>query len=249
MAFGVLYLVSTPIGNLGDITYRAIEILKKVDVIACEDTRHSKILLNHYNVVGVGSPRPNDDPNDNGRGNRAPTAAVVSYHNFSENHRAPRLIQQLKEGKNIALVSDAGTPGVADPGYRLVQMAIQEGIRVESIPGPSAFLAALSVSGLPTDRFVFEGFLPVKSSARRSKLLALKNETRTVIFYESPHRLIRSLEAIQEALGDIPIVIARELTKKFEEIRRESVSDALSHFSGKKILGEFVLLWNTRTGF
>ena len=219
---GVLYLVATPIGNLGDVSFRAVEVLKSVDEIACEDTRHSKILLNHYGI-------------------QKPT---VSYHNFSEKTRTPQIVEQLKQGKNVALVSDAGTPGVADPGYRLVQMAIQEGIRIESIPGPSAFLAALSVSGLPTDRFVFEGFLPVKSGARRSKLLSLKNETRTVIFYESPHRLLKSLEAIRQTLGDIPIVVARELTKKFEEVLRKKTSEMIQEFSNKKIRGEFVLLFH-----
>lgn len=226
MPEGVLYLVATPIGNLGDITHRAVEILKFVDLIACEDTRHSKILLDHYGIQ----------------------KSTVSYHDFSEKQKAPQIVGYIKEGRNVALISDAGTPGVADPGYRLIRAAIEAGIRIEVIPGPSAFLTALGLSGLPTDRFTFEGFFPVKSGQRKSKLLSLKDETRTVIFYESPHRLLKTLEAIRETLGDIDIVIARELTKKFEEVRRERVNEAIRHFSDKKILGEFVILFNLRRG-
>jgi 16S rRNA (cytidine1402-2'-O)-methyltransferase len=169
---------------------------------------------------------------------------VVSYHDFSEKRRAPELLEKIKNGSKIALISDAGTPGIADPGFRLIKGAIDAGIRIESIPGPCAFLAALAISGLPTDRFVFEGFLPVKSGQKRTKLLSLKEEDRTVIFYESPHRILKTLELIREVLGDIHIVVARELTKKFEEIVRDKVSRALQHFSGKKILGEFVILFN-----
>jgi 16S rRNA (cytidine1402-2'-O)-methyltransferase len=222
LSSGILYIVATPIGNLADITFRAIEVLKSADVIACEDTRHSRVLLDHYGV-------------------RKP---VVSYHDFSEKRRAPELLEKIKNGSKIALISDAGTPGIADPGFRLIKGAIDAGIRIESIPGPCAFLAALAISGLPTDRFVFEGFLPVKSGQKRTKLLSLKEEDRTVIFYESPHRILKTLELIREVLGDIHIVVARELTKKFEEIVRDKVSRALQHFSGKKILGEFVILFN-----
>ena len=224
MPSGTLYLVSTPIGNLGDITHRAIETLKKVDLIACEDTRHSKILLDHYGI-------------------RKP---LVSYHDFSEKKQAPALLEKIKSGASVALISDAGTPGIADPGFRLVSGAIREGIRVETLPGAAAFLAALSVSGLPADRFTFEGFFPIKSSQKKSKLLALKDEERTIIFYESPHRVLKTLGVIQEIFGDIEIVVARELTKKFEELFRGVVSEALGHFGKKKILGEFVLLWNLR---
>ena len=218
----MLYIVATPIGNLEDITLRALEVLKKVDLVACEDTRPSRILLDHYGI-------------------KKPT---VSYFDFSEKKRAPELIQRLEKGAAVALISDAGTPGISDPGYRLVRRAIESGIRIEPIPGPSAFLCALSASGLPTDRFIFEGFMPIKSSQRRNKLLSLKEEERTVIFYESPHRLLKTLEAIEAVLGDVEIVVARELTKKFEEIVRDKVKKIIGHFSGKKILGEFVILFN-----
>lgn len=222
MAPGVLSLVATPIGNLSDITHRAIDTLKAADVIACEDTRRSKTLCDHY---GIKKP-------------------LVSYQDFSERRKAPLLLERLKAGENVALISDAGTPGLADPGYRLVRAAIEAGIRVEPVPGPSALLAALVVSGLPTDRFIFEGFLPVKDGARRKRLAALKDETRTVVLYESPHRLLKALEALRAELGDINIVVARELTKKFEEIFRSKTSEAIRHFSSKKILGEFTLLFN-----
>ena len=144
------------------------------------------------------------------------------------------------------MISDAGTPGISDPGYRLVAEAIRADVRIEAIPGPSALVTALVLSGLPTDRFIFEGFMPVKSGQKKTRLLSLKDETRTVIFYESPHRLLKTLEAIHETLGDIEIVVARELTKKFEEVVRKRVSEALAHFSQKKILGEFVILWNKK---
>ena len=212
---GILYLVSTPIGNLGDMTFRAVEILKNVDFIACEDTRHSKVLLDHY---GIKKP-------------------LTSYHDFSEKKRAAGILEKIKNGANVALISDAGTPGIADPGYRLITGAIREGIRVEPLPGASAFLAALVISGLPTDRFVFEGFFPVKSGQKRAKLLSLKDEDRTVIFYESPHRFLKTLETLKETLGDIEIVVARELTKKFEEVLRKKVSGMISYFTGKRILG------------
>lgn len=222
MSAGILYLVSTPIGNLADITYRAVEVLKKVDVIVCEDTRHSKILLEHY---GIHKP-------------------LISYFDSSERRKAPLILDKIKEGASVALISDAGTPGIADPGFRLVEGAIQEGIRLEAIPGPSAFLMALSLSGLPTDRFIFEGFLPVKSGQRRRKFASLKDADRTVIFYESPHRILKSLEDLKESLGDVHIVVARELTKKFEEITRAPVSVAIERYSKGKVLGEFVILFN-----
>ena len=222
MSSGILYIVATPIGHLGDLSHRAVEVLKSVDWIACEDTRHSKVLLDHY---GIKKP-------------------LVSYFDFSEKKRAPELIQKIEQGAKAALISDAGTPGIADPGFRLIQQAIHKGIRLETVPGASAFLTALVLSGLPMNRFVFEGFAPVKSGARKKWLESLKNETRTLIFYESPHRLLKTLEAMREVFGDVPVVVARELTKKFEELRRGSVGEVLEHFSNKKILGEFVVLLN-----
>lgn len=221
---GTLYLVSTPIGNLGDITYRAVEVLKEVDLIACEDTRRSRILLDHYGI-------------------RKP---LFSFFDFSERKKTPALIEKLKSGQRFALISDAGTPGLADPGYRLIREAIAQGIRVEALPGACAFLPALVLSGLPTVRFVFEGFLPVKDGQRRKKLLALKSEDRTVIFYESPHRLLRTLRMMLEVLGDVEMVLARELTKKHEEVLRQKVSEMIRYFSEKKVLGEFVVLFNLK---
>lgn len=221
---GTLYLVSTPIGNLADFSLRAIETLKKADLIACEDTRHSKVLLTHYGI---------DKP-------------LVSYHDFSERAKAPLLIEKIKEGKSVALVSDAGTPGIADPGYRLIRAAIEAGVPMEAVPGPAAFLTALVLSGLPTDRFVFEGFFPVKDGAKRKLIASLKEEERTVIFYESTHRIAKTLVAVEETLGDVHVVVARELTKKFEEVWRGPVSGARAHFSGKKLLGEFVVLWSLK---
>lgn len=222
MASGRLFLVATPIGNLGDITFRAVEILKQVDLIACEDTRHSRVLLDRYAV----------------------NKPLTSYFDFSEKQKTPALIEKLKSGASIALISDAGTPGIADPGFRLISAAIREGIAVESVPGPSALVSALVASGLPADRFIFEGFFPVKEGQKRTRLLALKDESRTVIFYESPHRLLKTLKLMAEVLDDAPVVVARELTKKFEEIFRGTAGEALAHFEGKKVLGEFVILFN-----
>ena len=224
MLEGLLYLVATPIGNLGDMTFRAIEILKTVDLIACEDTRHSKFLLDHY---GIKKP-------------------LISYFDFSEKKRAPELLEKIKNGSKIALISDAGTPGIADPGFRLITGAVAAGVKIETLPGASAFLTALVLSGLPMDRFIFEGFFPIKSEQKKNKLLSLKNEERTVIFYESPHRILKTLQSIHETLGDIEIVIARELTKKFEEVVRMKVSKTISHFANKKILGEFVVLFHLK---
>ena len=220
-----LYIVATPIGNLKDLTLRAIETLKSVDVIACEDTRHTKILLNAYDIQ----------------------ASLISYFEHNKIKRAKEIIQMLHSGKSVALVSDAGTPGISDPGYRLVHDAIASGVGVVAIPGANAAIAALAVSGLATDRFSFEGFLPSKTQARRKKLQALSKEEHTIILYESPYRIARALYDIKEVLGDIFIVCARELTKKFEEIRRERVSVLLKHFTAEKPQGEFVLLFDLRS--
>lgn len=220
----MFYIVSTPIGNLKDITLRAIEVLKDVDLIAAEDTRHTKILTQHYNI---------DTP-------------LTSYFEHNKIKKAGYLIKLLKEGKHIALVTDAGTPGISDPGYRLIKMAKENDIPMTVVPGACAMIAALSLSGLPTDSFVFAGFLPVKSAARKRKLEEFRQEKRTIIFYESPHRIIKALEDIKEVLDDPEVVCARELTKKFEEVKKSPASQLIKHFTKHKPRGEFVLLLNLR---
>jgi 16S rRNA (cytidine1402-2'-O)-methyltransferase len=217
---GVLYVVSTPIGNLEDITLRALRILKEVDLVAAEDTRRTGLLLKHYQI-------------DN---------QLSSYHDFNKEKKALEFIGLLKSGKSLALVSDAGTPGISDPGYLLIKLAIQEGIEVVPIPGVSAILAGLVVSGLPTDRFSFEGFLPPKSTKRKRKLESLITEPRTMIFYESPHRLNQALSEVFNVFGDRGIVVARELTKKFEEIKRGKVVEIKEYFLKKRVRGEIVIL-------
>jgi len=220
----MLYIVSTPIGNLKDITLRALEVLKAVDLIAAEDTRHTGILLKHY---GIKTP-------------------LTSYFEHNELKKADHLLRLLKEGKNVALVTDAGTPGISDPGYRLVKLARENSIPMTVVPGACALVAALSLSGLPTDSFVFAGFLPVKQGARRKKLEEFKSETRTVIFYESPHRLLKALEDIKAVLNDPTIVVVREITKKFEETRTAPAGEMIEHFSKQRPQGEFVIAFNTR---
>ncbi len=217
----MLYIVSTPIGNLKDITYRAVEALQSVDLIAAEDTRHTKILLDHY---GIQKP-------------------LTSFFEHNQKTKTEHLIGLLRQGKNIALVSDAGTPGISDPGYPLIEAAQKEGIAITVIPGAVALIAALTASGLPAHSFVFEGFLPIKSGARRKKLAEIKALGRTAIFYESPHRLLKTLKDIDEVLDNPEMVCARELTKKFEEIRKESAKDLLQHFTDHPPKGEFVLLF------
>ncbi|MCX5716048.1 MAG: 16S rRNA (cytidine(1402)-2'-O)-methyltransferase [Candidatus Omnitrophica bacterium] len=224
MTTGTLYVVSTPIGNLKDITLRAIEILKSADLIAAEDTRHTKILTSHYGI---------DRP-------------LTSYFEHNKITKGDHLIRSLKEGRTIALVSDAGTPGISDPGAHIIKLAIDNGIRVEQIPGPSAIIAALVVSGMPTDRFIFDAFLPIKPGARKNRLKEFLDEKKTVIFYESPHRLLKTLNDIKEVFGDIELACMRELTKKFEEIRREKVSALIEHFTNTKPLGEFVICMRPR---
>ncbi|MCX6122645.1 MAG: 16S rRNA (cytidine(1402)-2'-O)-methyltransferase [Ignavibacteriales bacterium] len=216
---GTLYLVATPIGNLEDITYRAVKILASVDLIAAEDTRKTKILLDHYNI----------------------SKPMMSYYSYNEQARAPQLIEKLLSGQSIALVSDAGTPGISDPAFHVVQQALENGISIIPIPGPTAFITALIASGLPTDRFVFEGFLPIKKG-RKTKFESWKSESRTIIMYESPHRIIKTLSDIQTYLGSRNVVVARELTKKFEEIVRGPVQTVLTELSKKSPRGEYVVI-------
>jgi len=217
-----LYLVATPIGNLEDITLRALRTLKEVDLIACEDTRQTQKLLSHYGIE----------------------KRTVSYHEHNELTRAPDLIVQLEEGSSIALVSDAGMPGISDPGYRLVTLAIRHQVPVVPIPGASAFLAALVASGLPTDSFRFSGFLPEKSGKRRSVLDSVKASPRTQIFYEAPHRIIESLEDVIAVLGpERHVVVAREVTKIYEEFLRGPAAEVLQTLKGRdEIRGEITLL-------
>ena len=217
---GRLYIVGTPIGNLRDITIRAVETLRAADLIACEDTRHTKILLDKYSI-------------------KTPT---TSYHKFNIRAKTGFIIDQLKQGKKVALVSDAGMPGISDPGQELVRSAASESIKVEVIPGASALISALSVSGLKTDRFAFEGFLPAKPSSRKKFLQALANEERTIVLYEAPHRIVKTLEDLKEFFGDRNICIARELTKKFEEVSRGRISELMKKFSSSRPKGEFVIV-------
>jgi 16S rRNA (cytidine1402-2'-O)-methyltransferase len=220
----MLYIVATPIGNLDDLTIRAREVLSRVDCILAEDTRVSRKLLSHYGI----------------------TVEVTAYHDFNKERVTPRLIAMLREGREIALISDAGTPGIADPAFNLVREAIRENIKVIPIPGPVAFIAALVGSGLPTDRFIFENFLPAKSGRRKRILETIKTEPRTVIFYETPHRIISVLEDMAEVLGDVSVVIARELTKVFEEFLRGTPQELLAHFVKHPPRGEMTVLVNTR---
>jgi 16S rRNA (cytidine1402-2'-O)-methyltransferase len=215
----MLYVVATPIGNLEDITLRAIRVLKEADYIAAEDTRHSSILFNRYEIK-----KP-----------------MISFHAWSDEHKLEQLLVLLREGKNIALISDAGTPGISDPGYVLIKAAVEEGIKVEPVPGPSAFMAALSASGLPTHNFLYLGFLPMKKG-RQTLLTALKEEKRTIVFYESPHRLIKTLSELSEYFGERPVCVAREITKVYEEFFRGTAKEAFDHFSAKGVKGEFVII-------
>ncbi|HEU4836484.1 MAG TPA: 16S rRNA (cytidine(1402)-2'-O)-methyltransferase [Pyrinomonadaceae bacterium] len=218
---GTLYLVATPIGNLADITHRALQVLKDVDLIACEDTRHTHKLLNHYGI----------------------TTKTISYHEHNEQQRATELIDRMKQGTSIAVVSDAGTPSISDPGFRLVRAAIESDIPVVPIPGPSALITALIAAGLPTDEFFFAGFLPARASARRARLSELQSVPGTLIFYEAPHRLAGTLKDAYEILGEREAVVARELTKLHEEIRRGRLSELSADYAEKMdIRGEIVVL-------
>lgn len=222
-----LYIVSTPIGNLGDLTYRAVKTLQDMNCICAEDTRVSKTLLSYYNI----------------------TTPVISYHDHNETYVTPRLIERLKKGENIALVTDAGTPGIADPAFYIVRAAIAEGIKVIPVPGASAVLASLVCSGLPCEKYIFENFLPHKSAQRIRIFESLINETRTVVFYETPHRILKVLNELKMTLGPVNVVIARELTKVHEEFLRGSPDELLAHFEKKPPKGEMVVLINTRANF
>jgi 16S rRNA (cytidine1402-2'-O)-methyltransferase len=218
---GTLYVVATPIGNLEDITYRAVRVLKEADLIACEDTRHTARLLHHYGI---------DKP-------------TVSYHEHNEAARAEELVAKLTAGLNIAQVSDAGMPGISDPGYRVIHLAIERGVQVVPIPGASALVAALAASGLPTDSFQFLGFLPAKSGQRRTMLEALRGAEQTTVIYEAPHRIAETMKDIVELLGtERPVVLARELTKLHEEFIRGSAEEVLRRVQEHELKGEMTLL-------
>jgi 16S rRNA (cytidine1402-2'-O)-methyltransferase len=217
---GILYLVATPIGNLEDITLRAIRTLKEVDLIAAEDTRQTIKLLNHFDIK-----KP-----------------MVSYYEHNKVEKGNYLIEQLLQGKNIALVSDAGSPGISDPGEDLVKLAVSNDIEVAMAPGPVAAVTGLVLSGLPTGRFVFEGFLPMNKRARKDRIVSLKKEVRTIILYEAPHKLLYTLKDLYEMLGDRNIVIARELTKRFEQVLRCTVAEAIELYESSSPKGEFVLI-------
>ena len=219
MPYGILNVVSTPIGNLEDISRRAITTLTNSDIIVAEDTRHTKKLLNHYNI----------------------SAFIISYFEHNKHQQIPKILNFLKEGKNISLVSDAGTPGISDPAYRLVRQAINENIKIQSVPGASSVLAALIPSGLPTDRFIFEGFLPPKKG-RKKILDDLSKFDGTVIFFENPKRLHRTLNDILVSFGERPCVLARELTKIHEEFLRGNISNMISNIDNISLKGEMVVL-------
>ena len=217
---GTLYLCATPIGNLEDITYRVLRTLKEVDLIAAEDTRNSIKLLNHFDIQ----------------------TPMTSYHEFNKIDKAYQLVAKLKEGKNIALITDAGTPGISDPGEDIVRICYEEGIEVTSLPGAAACITALTMSGRPTRRFAFEAFLPKDKKERAAVLEELKNETRTIILYEAPHHLLKTVRELLEALGDRELTICRELTKKHEEKIQTTFSALLSYYEEKEPRGEYVLV-------
>ena len=217
---GTLYLCATPIGNLEDITYRVLRTLKEVDLIAAEDTRNSIKLLNHFDIQ----------------------TPMTSYHEFNKIDKAYQLVSKLKEGKNIALITDAGTPGISDPGEDIVRICYEEGIEVTSLPGAAACITALTMSGRPTRRFAFEAFLPKDKKERAAVLEELKNETRTIILYEAPHHLLKTVKELLDVLGDRELTICRELTKKHEEKIQTTFSSLLSYYEEKEPRGEYVLV-------
>jgi 16S rRNA (cytidine1402-2'-O)-methyltransferase len=217
---GTLYIVATPIGNLEDITLRALRVLKLVDLIAAEDTRHTRKLLNHYGI----------------------STALISYYDEVESSKSVQLIEQLRAGKQVALVSDAGTPLLSDPGFKLVREAIRNGIRIVPLPGPSALTAALGASGLPADRFVFEGFLAAGKKERRERLNSLREETRALVFFEAPHRINEFMLDVLQVLGDREAVLAREITKIHEEFIRGRISQIIEKLADKTLKGEFTVI-------
>ena len=222
---GKLYLCATPIGNLDDITFRVLETLKTVDLIAAEDTRHSIKLLNHFNIK----------------------TPMTSYHEYNKVEKARVLVEKMKEGTNIALITDAGTPGISDPGEELVRQCHEAGIELTSLPGPAACITALTISGLPTRRFCFEAFLPTEKKEKQWILEELKTETRTIILYEAPHHLLRTLKELYEALGDRRATICRELTKKYETAFLTTLSGAISHYAENEPKGECVIVLEGRS--
>jgi 16S rRNA (cytidine1402-2'-O)-methyltransferase len=217
---GTLFIVSTPIGNLEDITLRALRILGEVDIIAAEDTRHSMKLLNHHGI-------------------RKP---MISYWREKEQERSDEIISRLQSGQSVALISDAGTPGIADPGSVVIKKAIQENIRIESVPGPSALIAALSLCGLPTDHFTYRGFLPPRKMQRRKVIESLRFEEGTLIFYEAPHRMLDSLEDLAEILGERNAAVVKEITKIHEDVVRGSISEVITSIRDMTIAGEYVII-------
>jgi 16S rRNA (cytidine1402-2'-O)-methyltransferase len=217
---GFLFIVSTPIGNLKDITKRAVECLSSVDIIACEDTRHTGMLLSHLGIK----------------------KKLISYNNFNENTKSSFLLSLLENGNNIAVVSDAGTPGISDPAYRIVKLAVDSGFGVFSIPGPSALLSALVVSGFPIDRFVFEGFFPPRGAKRLKHIENLKNESRTIVLFESPHRILNLLELLLEIFGDRDVSVSREMTKIYEETIRGKLSFVIESIKKTKPRGEYTVV-------
>ena len=224
---GTLYLVATPIGNLEDITFRAVRVLKEADVVACEDTRQTRTLLDHYGI----------------------RKRTISYHEHNEAQRSRELLAELLQGTTVALVSDAGMPLVSDPGYRLVRAAIENGIPVEAVPGASALVTSLAASGLPADRFYFGGFLPAKPGQRQKALEAAKEVAATLIFYEAPHRILDTLAAVEQTLGNRPVVVARELTKVHEEILRGAAREVRATLAAREsVKGEITLLIGRGSG-
>ncbi|MCI8327385.1 MAG: 16S rRNA (cytidine(1402)-2'-O)-methyltransferase [Lachnospiraceae bacterium] len=222
---GKLYLCATPIGNLEDITFRVLRILKEVDLIAAEDTRNSIRLLNHFDIK----------------------TPMTSYHEYNKIEKAYQLVKELQKGKNIALITDAGTPGISDPGEELVRIACEAGIEVTSLPGAAACITALTLSGLSTRRFAFEAFLPKDKKERKRILEELKDETRTIILYEAPHHLVKTLEELRNNLGNRVITLCRELTKRYEEILRTTIDEVLEYYKEHEIRGEYVLIVEGKT--